>query len=176
VALARDSCRSRNLYSEREELSAVLPINRRTITSEENCSREDQIHKMSDAVEVTIHGGKFAEDKDAAKELRKNLIMPSLAEGKRVIIDFSQVTSSTQSFVHALIAEPLQKLGEDVLEKLEFHACAPQVRTLVELVVDYSLGGFTTTASTPVAVTAGVAKKTSEKPVAKPSQLRTKRT
>jgi len=101
---------------------------------------------MSQEIEVKINAGikGFAEDKDAAKQLRREIIMPALAEDKKVILDFSGVTASTQSFVHALVGEPLQKIGEDVLEKIEFRSCAPQIKSLVQLVVDYTLGGFTT--------------------------------
>ena len=101
---------------------------------------------MSQEIEVKIDTGTkgFAEDKDVAKQLRRQIIMPALAEGKKVILDFSVVTSSTQSFVHALVGEPLQKMGEDVLANIEFRACAPQIKSLVRLVVDYTLGGFTT--------------------------------
>lgn len=101
---------------------------------------------MSQEITVKIDTGTkgFAEDKDVAKQLRRQIIMPALAEDKKVILDFSSVTSSTQSFVHALVGEPLQKMGEDVLAKIEFRSCAPQIKSLVRLVVDYTLGGFTT--------------------------------
>jgi hypothetical protein len=101
---------------------------------------------MNQHVEVKIEAGTkgFAEDKDAAKQLRRQVIMPALAEEKTVVLDFSAVTSSTQSFVHALVGEPLQKIGETVLERLEFRSCAPQIKSLVQLVVDYTLGGFST--------------------------------
>ncbi|MFL6304954.1 MAG: STAS-like domain-containing protein [Candidatus Sulfotelmatobacter sp.] len=120
---------------------------------------------MSDHVEVRVNAGVngFAEDKDSAKELRKDIIMPSLLSNKTVILNFSGVTSSTQSFVHALIAEPLQKMGEHVLSRLEFRCCAPQVKNLVELVVDYSLGGFST--GSPMHVGTGPKKKTSQRSV-----------
>lgn len=101
---------------------------------------------MSQEITVKIDTGTrgFAEDKDVAKYLRRQIIMPALEEDKKVILDFSAVTSSTQSFVHALVGEPLQKMGEDVLAKIEFRSCAPQIKSLVRLVVDYTLGGFTT--------------------------------
>jgi len=116
---------------------------------------------MSNRVEVRVNAGVngFAEDKDSAKELRKEVIMPSLLANKTVVLNFCGVTSSTQSFVHALIAEPLQKIGEGVLGRLEFRSCAPQVKNLVELVVDYSLGGFST--GSPMQVGTGPKKKKS---------------
>ncbi len=120
---------------------------------------------MSGNVEVRVNAGAngFAEDKDSAKELRKEVIMPSLLANKTVILNFCGVTSSTQSFIHALIAEPLQKMGEGVLRRLEFRSCAPQVKNLVELVVDYSLGGFST--GGPMQIGASIEKPPSHRPV-----------
>jgi hypothetical protein len=94
---------------------------------------------------VKLQGvGGFAEDKDEAKKLRVEIILPALQADESVVLDFADVRYSTQSFVHALIGEVLQRYREPVLEKLEFRACAPQVKSLVQLVVDYSLGGFST--------------------------------
>jgi len=86
--------------------------------------------------------GGFIDDKDRAREIRVNTIMPAIESNRRVIIDFCNVQTSTQSFVHALIGEVLGKFKEPVLERLEFRHCSRQLKTLVELVVDYSLGGF----------------------------------
>lgn len=95
-------------------------------------------------VNVTLSAGVagFAEDKDYAKQLRHDEILPALGAGNDVGLDFSAVKYATQSFVHALIGEALQKYGEPVLEHFEFKNCTPQLRSVIELVVDYSLGGF----------------------------------
>jgi hypothetical protein len=84
----------------------------------------------------------FAEDKDQAKELRTIKLLPALARHEKVVLDFAAVHYATQSFIHALIGESLQKYGDKALEMLEFRHCSPQVRSVIELVVDYSLGGF----------------------------------
>ena len=84
----------------------------------------------------------FAEDKDYARGLRQAKILPALESGNEVALDFGRVKYATQSFVHTLIGEALQKYGEPILDKLEFQNCSPQVRSVIELVVDYSLSGF----------------------------------
>jgi hypothetical protein len=84
----------------------------------------------------------FAEDKDYAKQIRTDRLLPALERGDTILLDFSGVAYATQSFVHALIGEALKKHGEAALDRLEFRNCSPQLRSLVELVVDYSLGGF----------------------------------
>ena len=95
-------------------------------------------------VTVKLHAGigGFAGDKDEAKKLRMETILPAFHDGKEVILDFSEVKYSTQSFVHALLGEVLQRFCEPALDKLEFKNYSPQVKSLVQLVVDYSLGGF----------------------------------
>jgi hypothetical protein len=91
-------------------------------------------------VESGVNG--FAENKDQAKELRIRQILPALEQGSPVILDFAAVKYATQSFVHALIGEALQRQGEQALELIEFRNCSDAVRSVIELVVDYSLGGF----------------------------------
>ena len=81
----------------------------------------------------------FAEDKDKAAEIRELQIRPALRRGERVVLDFSGVSLTTQSFIHALISGVLRSDGEKVLKRIEFKGCAPGVRGIVETVVQYSL-------------------------------------
>jgi hypothetical protein len=95
-------------------------------------------------ITIKLHAGisEFTDDKDEAKRIRIQIILPALEKNQRVILDFKKVKSSTQSFVHALLGEVLQRFKEPALNKMEFRNCAPLMKSLIELVVDYSLGGF----------------------------------
>lgn len=84
----------------------------------------------------------FAENKDEAGSLRREILLPALDRGDEVLIDFAAIRYATQSFVHALIGEALNKYGEEFLDRVEFKNCSPQLQSVIELVVDYSLGGF----------------------------------
>lgn len=97
---------------------------------------------MSEEIKLSSGVAGFAEDKDQARKIRLSKVLPALDRGELVVLDFGEVKYATQSYVHALIGEALQKYGEVFLEKVEFKNCSPQLRSLVELVVDYSLGGF----------------------------------
>jgi len=99
---------------------------------------------MRGAVYIKIPVGTvgFAEDKDEARKLRIGTLLPALHRKDYVTLDFGDVAFSTQSFVHALLGEALQRFGDDVLKDIEFKNCSPQLQSLVQLVVDYSLGGF----------------------------------
>ena len=84
----------------------------------------------------------FAEDKEQAKSIRIGTILPALERGENVVLDFKQVRYATQSFIHALLGEALYKYRETLLDRIEFRNCTPQLQSVIELVVDYSLGGF----------------------------------
>ena len=85
-----------------------------------------------------IAGG-FAEDKAAARELRLNTILPSLRRQEIVTLDFTGVRLATQSFVHALISEALHEFDENALDNIVFKGCSEEVRTIIEIVITYSL-------------------------------------
>ncbi len=52
---------------------------------------------------------------------------------------FVGVDTSTQSFVHALLSDVLQKNGPEVLKRLEFKNCNKSVRSIIATVINYSL-------------------------------------
>ncbi|WP_438025808.1 STAS-like domain-containing protein [Sorangium sp. So ce233] len=83
--------------------------------------------------------GPVAQNKDSAREMRRTNILPALHEGKSLKIDFTNVTTATQSFIHALISEAVRLHGNNALGLLEFHKCSPQVAEAIETVVVYSL-------------------------------------
>jgi anti-anti-sigma regulatory factor len=83
--------------------------------------------------------GTFAENKDQAREMREELIRPALAKKKTVILDFTGVDSSTQSFVHALLSTFFQKGGEGALKWFKFKGCNKAVASLIGTVINYSL-------------------------------------
>ena len=95
-------------------------------------------------IELAVHSGVdgFAEDKDEARRMRVEIVLPALSRDEDICFDFSQVRYATQSFIHALIGEPLKQYGEAILDRIEFRNCSPQVQNIIEIVVDYSLGGF----------------------------------
>jgi len=94
---------------------------------------------MKNEITIKIYdeAGNFAENKDKARDIRLNKIFPALDAGDTVILDFSRVTSTTQSFIHALISDVIRKKGIDVLDNLLFKNCSDVVKEIIEIVVDY---------------------------------------
>jgi hypothetical protein len=98
--------------------------------------------KTSHTIKLASISSSFAEDKDAARNIRMSQILPTLEQDENIVLDFNGIFFATQSFIHALIGEALKKHGEQCLDRIEFRNCSKQLQGLIELVVDYSLYGF----------------------------------
>ena len=81
--------------------------------------------------------GEFAENKDIAKKLRIEEIMPSLSNGDEVILDFNGISGATQSFIHALISDPIRELKDIAFENLVYKNANDDVREVISIVYRY---------------------------------------
>jgi hypothetical protein len=81
--------------------------------------------------------GKFAENKDTARDIRQREILPMLAQGREIIIDFDGIEATTQSFIHALISEAIRIEGIAVLDRMFFKNCNSMVKGIIKIVVEY---------------------------------------
>lgn len=89
-------------------------------------------------IQILQRASSFAEDKDLAADIRERDLKPALDRGQNIRLDFKGVEGATQSFVHAMLSELIRKRGAGVLDKVEFSQCNPTVRSVVEIVVEYS--------------------------------------
>lgn len=94
---------------------------------------------MTYTIVLLPHLGSFASNKDVATTLRRAQILPHLKNNEEVILDFAGIEGSTQSLIHALMAQPLQLYGRDILKLLKFKSANLLLRNLIGLVIDYSL-------------------------------------
>lgn len=86
--------------------------------------------------------GEFAENKDIARDIRLQEIIPALEKNEEVILDFEKVGAATQSFIHALISDALRNYGNDVLERITFKSCNDTIKKIINIVVDYMQDGL----------------------------------
>ena len=103
---------------------------------------------MSVQIDIPAGSSGFQEDKELARQIRQDSLLPALGRGENVVLNFAAVGYATQSFIHALVGGALQQYGEAVLDRIAFHNCSPQLKNVIELVVNYSLGGFAEHAET----------------------------
>ncbi len=78
----------------------------------------------------------FLEDVEQAALVRKSKLLPAVEEGRWVVLDFTDVRFATQSFVHALIYEPLRVRGS--LLRLSFVKCSRATEEAVRTVAAYA--------------------------------------
>ncbi len=81
--------------------------------------------------------GSFAENKDLARNIRLNKIIPALEKNQEIILDFKGVEGATQSFIHALISDIIRKYGSEVLDKISFKNCNETIKKIIGIVVEY---------------------------------------
>ena len=86
--------------------------------------------------------GVFAENKDVARNIRIQEIIPSLEKNEEVVLSFEKVDATTQSFVHALISDILRRYGTDALDRITFKSCNETIRKIINIVVDYMQEGM----------------------------------
>ena len=88
-------------------------------------------------IPLSRHTGSFAENKDVARDIRVKKIIPALKKGQKVVLDFENIDSVTQSFIHALISDVLRKHGIDILDQISFKSCNETVKKIITIVIDY---------------------------------------
>jgi len=86
--------------------------------------------------------GNFAENKDLARKIRVEEIIPYLEKQEEVTLDFEGIDSATQSFIHALISDLFRKFGVEVLDQIDFKNCNDIVKQIINIVVDYMQEGI----------------------------------
>lgn len=93
-------------------------------------------------ISIFERAGSFAENKDVARDIRINEIIPAIIGKQEVVLDFDKVDAVTQSFIHALISDLFRKFGFEVLDIVGFKSCNATVKKIIEIVIDYMQEGL----------------------------------
>ncbi len=81
-----------------------------------------------------------AEDTGEARRFAEQVLTPRLVQKQPIALDFSGISVCTQSYVHALLFEPLRIAWATKTPIFVVHA-RPAVRSTLELLENYALGG-----------------------------------
>ncbi len=88
-----------------------------------------------------VDSARFAGDKAWYRRHRLQ-VQQALDDGRSVHIDFGGAVYTTQSAIHALLAEPVRTLGPAAVERLSYSGGGQPLRAAVSLVVNYALGDW----------------------------------
>jgi hypothetical protein len=92
---------------------------------------------MKKILKMRKYAGDFAENKDIAKKLRIEKIMPALSKHNEVVLDFDGVSGATQSFIHALISDPIRELQDVAFDNLFYKNANDDIREIISIVYRY---------------------------------------
>lgn len=88
-------------------------------------------------INVKNETGAFAENKDVAKKIRENVILPALNLSQDIYLDFEGVTGATQSFIHALISDPIRNYRDIAFDHMYFKNANATIRQIISIVYRY---------------------------------------
>lgn len=80
--------------------------------------------------------GKNAEDKAAAISYRDKHLFAAVDSGQIIVIDFDGVSSTTHSFLNALLASPIRRLGMSAYKRIRITRASSDIRETVDYVFD----------------------------------------
>ena len=80
--------------------------------------------------------GKNADDKQAAIAYRNRHLLPAIDAGKLVVLDFDGVETSTHSFLNALLASPVRRMGMNAYKRIKITRAKGDIRETIDYVLD----------------------------------------
>lgn len=106
----------------------------RTSSGEAGLDFLDDLAKDFEGDRIAV--AEFVEDVEQAALVRRSKILPGIKDGRWVVLDFGNVRFATQSFVHALLFEPLRIPGS--LLRLSFLNCTRATEEAIRTVAAYA--------------------------------------
>lgn len=95
-----------------------------------------QGHQQSFYFNINNYFGRYAEDKLRAIKIRDEKLLPAVADGKNITVDFEEVISAPHSLLNALLATPIQRLGLQAYKKIKIINASPEIRETIDFILD----------------------------------------
>lgn len=112
-------------------LQKMLSEITKTIPKTDKVTEENNLY-----ISVRNYFGRYAEDKDKAKKIRDEKLLPALNENKTLTIDFEEIVSAPHSLLNAMLATPIERLGLAAYKKIKIINAAPDIRETLDFIFD----------------------------------------
>jgi len=122
-----------------EDLLAEIRLNARNEIAN-SAQKEDADRYI---VSIFNYFGKWAEDKDAVIQFRDRHLIPALEAGKKIELDFQYVETAPHSFLNALLASPVQKLGLKAYQRIKVFNAPGPVREIIDMIFEENVPQIT---------------------------------
>jgi hypothetical protein len=127
-------------------ISESLDVSVKDLMAQISESAQSEVEEASERereatlyVSVYNHFGKYAEDKDAAIRYRDNHVMPAIEQGKKLDLDFDGVETAPHSFLNALLATPVAKLGPNAYQWIKVRNAPGAIHEIIQGVLEDNL-------------------------------------
>lgn len=97
---------------------------------------DTQEEKSRYYVNIQNYFGRYAEDKEAAINFKEKYLFTAIEENKDIILDFISVHSSPHSFLSALLASPIKRLGMKAYKKIKITNATAEIRETIDFILD----------------------------------------
>lgn len=120
---------------EGNDLDSILQRLRADAESERR--KNQDLEKQDEfIVHVSAYFGDYAEIKSEAINYRNKYLIPKLDEGRKVLFDFKNVKSAPHSFLNALLASPIKRLGMESYKKIKIINADSNIRETIDFIFD----------------------------------------
>ena len=103
-------------------------------------ARTDAAEENRHYLNVFNYFGRNADDKTAAIAYRDRHLLAAVDSGKSIIVDFNEVETSTHSFLNALLASPIRRLGLVAYKRIRYVNVPKDIRETIDYVMDDNTG------------------------------------
>ena len=124
-------------------LGANTDLNLHKIMSELRESADIELKKGADSeyqgthyVNISNYFGSYAENKEEAIKYRDKYLLEAIENGKTINLDFVDVKSAPHSFLSALLATPINRMGMLSYKKLKIVNAEPEIRETIDYILD----------------------------------------
>jgi hypothetical protein len=112
----------------------------RDAASAEIAARDETEITARYVVSILNRFGPYAENKEQAVNFRDRRLIPALEEGKSILLDFANVVAAPHSFLSALLATPIERLGMSAYKRLKITNAVPEIRETIDFILDENTG------------------------------------
>jgi len=90
------------------------------------------------SVSMELVFGQYAEDKDFAINYRDRYLLPAVLSGKKLDLDFQNVKTAPHSFLNALLATPVKRLGVKAYQRIKIRNATGVTREIIDTILDHN--------------------------------------
>lgn len=114
-----------------EMMQQFRELARKEVDSRKQVAQQDRFY-----LNIYNYFGAYADDKGAAIRYRDKHLLQAVDDGKTLVLDFQNVTSSTHSFLNALLASPIRRMGLRAFKRIRLINVPSDIRETIDYVLD----------------------------------------